>query len=349
MRTERLKNRLGGLPAEVRDQNFALLARSTVSGLSQAITEAAKTDQVAYVSVALPNGTTAATAVDITEKSASSMKGIYKKLGTLPAVTAFIDSEVTSRVAASAHFPAATRAQLILGSGKRQNIASAVELDTESSSIRVSRGANEGVATVRLWLENDLLLSVVIASGATVELTPTATTISCTLATGVPIVDDMMRFRAAGQVREVAVILDSMSGKEVLRYLGNHPAASMLLGYGLLRSGDIAQMFGPFARAAKLRPDISDAAVLAGEAAARLGLHSDALAFFSAAAKAGLPAFSFGVNYLVDRLRTYGPRPGGPFSDEAALNLANKALAQVQPFAPAMLHGAIATTYRMER
>jgi hypothetical protein len=172
--------------------------------------------------------------------------------------------------------------------------------------------------------------------------------ISCTLATGIPIVDDMMRFRAAGRVREVAVILDSMSGRDVLRHLGSHPAASMLIGYGLLRSGDITQLSESFAVAAKRRPDIIDAAVLAGEAAARLGRHSDALAFFSAAAEAGLPAFSFGVNYLVDRLRTYGPRPGGPYFDEAALKLANQALEQVQPFAPAMRHGAIVTTYSFE-
>jgi hypothetical protein len=55
----------------------------------------------------------------------------------------------------------------------------------------------------------------------------------------------------------------------------------------------------------RLMPRDPDAMVIVAEVAARHGKHKEALKGFLESLAIGLPSFSFGLNYLVDRLRFY--------------------------------------------
>lgn len=351
------------MPAELRDDGFALILRTTVAGLPQAIREAARTDDTGYVSVVLPTGTTVGTQVSVNDVRMASPEAVCRTLGELPAVSSFLATEGrpfataslspfsapcaerTSAAAEVDRFAAGARCRLIPGSGVRQEDAAGVELPVDPAPIHVARSAGQSAATVSLHLGDRTPLCVVVCPGAEVRLSPKPEPLGVLLTTGDAVIDDMMRLRAAGRIPEVAAILGGLGADDVLRRLDEQPAAAVLIGYGLLRTAASALLVQAFAQAARRRPGFADLAVLAGEAAAREGRHEDALDWFLKASHAGLPAFSFGVNYLIDRLRYYGPRSGGPTLDEGLAAQARAACDAVQIYGPAMLHGAALTTY----
>jgi hypothetical protein len=179
---------------------------------------------------------------------------------------------------------------------------SGTELATEPP-VRLTRPADALTITVSLCLGDRNSLSVLIAPGVMIGLKPGLEPVGVTLGTGVAIVDDLMHMCAAGRITEVATVLGGISAHEMLRYLDAYPAASALIGWGFLRTEEPEQIIAPFLEMASRRADLADVAVLAGEAAACLGRHEEALSFFIRATDEGLPVFSFGMNYLIDRLR----------------------------------------------
>jgi hypothetical protein len=354
--------RLGGLPAEIRDADFALIARTTLVGVAQAISDAGEVGEQGYVSVSLPNGATVGTSFALADVAATAPVALCETLGALPAVSAYLASgdhlpleassvsprstDADGPTAAARHelFPPGTRIRLYPGSGVRLQHGSGTELTTEPP-VQITRPADAPTATVSLWLGDPNPLSVVIAPGVMIDLTPEPEPVGVTLRTGVAIVDDLMQMRAAGRVTEVATVLRGISADEMLRHLDAYPAASALIGYGFLRTEEPERIIAPFLEMASRRADFADVAVLAGEAAARLGRHEEALRYFIRATDEGLPAFSFGMNYLIDRLRAYAPHAQGPITCLELNVLATAALELVQEYAPVMVHNAVLTSY----
>lgn len=175
---------------------------------------------------------------------------------------------------------------------------------------------------------------MVLPLGATVELrSDLADWFVPTVLTGVSAIDDLLRLRASGRVEDVASILRDLTPDDAMAWFTTHPAAAAVLGYGLLRTDSPAAIWPPFTTLSSLCPDDPDALIIAAETAARVARHDEAIEHFLAAARLGLPAFSFGLNYLVDRLRAYGPRPGGPDVPKEQSDALAQALDRVQMFA----------------
>jgi hypothetical protein len=358
--------RLGGLPVEIRDADFALIARTTVGGMSQALSDAGDPDEAGYVSVTLPNGATIGTAMALATAASAAPEAICDTLEALPAVSAYLAAVEapltggcvspvtdTARPGADAAaptplaFPPGTRIRLTPGSGWRREIAHGIDIAADRPRIRLTRRADEPTATISLRLGEAVPLCMVIAPGTTVDLSPALQPVAITLATGVPVVDDMMRLRDVGRITEVATILGGITIDDMLGHLDEHPAASALIGYGFLRTEDPERILCPFREAAARRPDFADVQVMAGEVSARLGRFDEAFDYFLRSTNLGLPAFSFGMNYLIDRLRCYETRSGSPAPDPLLADRALAALDRIQVYAPAMLHGAVLTSYTL--
>lgn len=358
--------RLAGLPAEIRDAEFALVARTIVASVGKVLDEAAPIDEIGFVSVSLPNGATVGTSIALTDSASLELHTLAETLSSLPAISAYLAQEAgatpleaaslsplsetcsaETRAAAERHsFPDGTKVQLAAGCGASLEQDDHLDLPA-ISPIRIRRRSIDPPATLSLWLGDPVPLSVVIAPGATVEVSPSPDGVAVALRTGVTVVDDMMRMRAGGRITETAAVLGAMSARDVLQHLEREPAASMLIGYGLLRTETPERTFAAFAEVAARRTDFADPAVLAGENSARLGRHEDALRYFVQAANTGIPAFSFGMNYMVDRLRAYASSSQGPVIKTKLKADAMVALAKVQRYAPAMLHNAVLTTYSL--
>jgi len=144
--------------------------------------------------------------------------------------------------------------------------------------------------------------------GATLILTaPRALSapVEADLLLGVPLVDELLKLRMKGCLDEVTAIIPKLTKSEIDAYVKDTAGAAIAAVYALLRAGDRSLALDAVRELHNCIPGAADVKVMRAETDALRGKHERALRRFISARRAGLPAFAYGVNYLVDRLRFY--------------------------------------------
>jgi hypothetical protein len=117
----------------------------------------------------------------------------------------------------------------------------------------------------------------------------------------------LVHYRAQGYARQAAETLESpsLNAEELLRGKMADPIAAAVGAYALLRFADLERLHDWTANLYDLFPEIPDAAAIRGEHLAREGNHSEALEVFLTLEQRGLPSFTDGLSFALERLRLY--------------------------------------------
>jgi len=116
----------------------------------------------------------------------------------------------------------------------------------------------------------------------------------------------LLQYVGASQVGELKQMADSTQ----LAHAGlaekfEKPILSALGAYVLLSTGMIEGLHSWTTRLSDAFPNMPDGHAVAGEVAARLGQHETALDYFLRGTSAGVPVFTAGLRFMLDRLRSY--------------------------------------------
>lgn len=158
--------------------------------------------------------------------------------------------------------------------------------------------------------------------------------------------DLLLRYREEGLLREAEVAIHSRSldAEELLRQKRGDPIAAAVGAYSLLRWGEHERLHDWTENLRAWFPWFPDGAAIRGEHLARLGRHEEALATFLELRERGLPLFSGGVSYAVDRLRLYVSHGETTFG-QYHLSPARDTLDRLQQFIPYIDFGRLVTTF----
>jgi hypothetical protein len=160
------------------------------------------------------------------------------------------------------------------------------------------------------------------------------------------VADLLLHYREQGRFSQAVTALDSqaMNAKTLLRQKKRDPLAAAVGAYGILRFGQLEQLHDWTKNLWQWFPWLPDGAAIWGEHLARLGRHDEALAVFLELPKRGLPFFSEGLSYAIDRLRVYESL-GVKESATETVARATLALEQLQRFIPYADFGRPILTY----
>jgi hypothetical protein len=122
-----------------------------------------------------------------------------------------------------------------------------------------------------------------------------------------PVANLLLHYRAQGLARQAAETLESpnLGAEELLRGKMADPIAAAVGAYALLRFADLERLHDWTANLHDKFPEFPDTAAIRGEHLAREGEHAQALEIFLTLEKRGLPAFTDGLSFALDRLRLY--------------------------------------------
>jgi len=98
---------------------------------------------------------------------------------------------------------------------------------------------------------------------------------------------------------------EAVTAERLLQGKLDDPVAAMVGAYSLLRFGELDRLHNWSQHLMDWMRWIPDGAAIRGEHLARLGRHQEALEAFLAVPARGIPMFSDGISFLVDRLRLY--------------------------------------------
>ena len=138
-------------------------------------------------------------------------------------------------------------------------------------------------------------------------------------------------FEEAGET----VTSDSMSGEQLLRAKRSDPMAAVVGAYTLLRIGDLERLHEWTKNLMNWFDWLPDGAAIRGEHLARSGEHFGACQAFLKLSARGLPFFTEGLSYALERLRIYtqnNTRPNKLSSDDVMS--AERLLNRLRAFAP---------------
>lgn len=351
-------SRLENLPVELRSEDFALIARATVSTVAATLRNVS--DDNVYLSVTLPDGAKVGRMISCVDEPARSTEDIETMLAKLGSVSAFLHAEdaeaaheadadvrhgISCTPIAGVEGTAFRGAALYRGTGMGAHDPLPLP-GTAVAGLSFVRAKDAPAATVQIMPSTGDSANFVLPRGATIRVVADGEDwIAVSIATGITTADDIIRLRAGGQVDDVAALLRGLKATDAASWMETNPAAGVVLGYGLLRADTPEAMDAPFANALSRWPDDPDALIIAAEVAARLGRHEEAMATYQAAVKCGLPAYNFGLNYAADRLRAYGPRQGGPEITAELKTRLEAALHRVYPFANQQESSVLLTCY----
>lgn len=146
--------------------------------------------------------------------------------------------------------------------------------------------------------------------------------------------DLLMRYLQKGLLEEAALLTDSEQqlAEQLLNQKLNDPIAGAVGAYALLRFGYLQHLHNWTSNLNNWFPWLPDSAAIRGEHLARLGNHTEALTTFLELPTRGLPIFSDGLAYALDRLRLYTSLGGSHF-EKAQLYQAQRLMEQLQRFA----------------
>jgi hypothetical protein len=117
----------------------------------------------------------------------------------------------------------------------------------------------------------------------------------------------LLCYRANGYVQQAAeaTLSPSLSAEELLQGKMNDPIAAAVGAYALLRFAELDRMHDWTENLRVWFAWLPDGSAIRGEHLARLGEHTQALAAFIELLDRGLPMFTDGFAFALDRLRTY--------------------------------------------
>ena len=143
----------------------------------------------------------------------------------------------------------------------------------------------------------------------------------------------LLRYLEQGRWQLAANVLDStaVSAERLLFQKSQHPISAAIGAYALLRLGALDRLNNWSENLMNWFEWLPDGAAIRGEHLARMGQHQQALQAFCALRQRGLPYFSDGLSYAVDRLRLYqglGQKQFEPKDLEACADT----LKHLQPF-----------------
>jgi hypothetical protein len=124
----------------------------------------------------------------------------------------------------------------------------------------------------------------------------------------------------------------SLSAEQLLYQKKEEPIAAAVGAYALLRLGDLERLHVWTEDLRNYFEWLPDSVTIRGEHLARLGNHDQALTVFLDLPSRGLPIFSDGLSYALDRLRLY-IRVGEKNFEKARLEQSKTLLVQLQRFA----------------
>jgi hypothetical protein len=122
-----------------------------------------------------------------------------------------------------------------------------------------------------------------------------------------PAANLLLHYRARGYAQQAADAIDSpqFEAEELLREKINDPIAAAVGAYALLRFADLERLHDWTENLCNWFEWFPDGASIVGEHFARLGRHTDALNAFVSLAQRGIPLFTDGFSFTLDRLRLY--------------------------------------------
>lgn len=153
-------------------------------------------------------------------------------------------------------------------------------------------------------------LNIMLPPGATLRLTAPhdadrSAAANAEVDFGVGLVNDIMKLRLEGRLDELAAVMRSLRTAEINEFAEERQGAALVAVYALLRTADRELAVRAVHEMHARLPNSADMQVMRAEMAALRGDHQAALEGFLSVRAVGLPAFSYGLNYLVNRLRFY--------------------------------------------
>ena len=146
--------------------------------------------------------------------------------------------------------------------------------------------------------------------------------------------DLLLRYWEQGLWQRAAGVADStaISAETLLNGKRRHPIAAAVGAYALLRLSELDRLHDWTENLMKWFEWLPDGLAIRGEHLARLGRHKEALRVLCEMPKRGLPYFSDGLSYAIDRLRLYLSADGESLKSEN-LDKARHTLALLEHFA----------------
>jgi hypothetical protein len=156
----------------------------------------------------------------------------------------------------------------------------------------------------------------------------------------------LLQYSSYGAVSSAAVASRSQTvdGERLLHDKMSDPIGAVVGAYAILRVGDLARLHEWTAHLRDRFTWLPDGAAIRGEHLARMGRHQEAVEAFADVPGRGLPLFSDGLFYAVERLKLYATRT---WTGETRLDTgrAESTLAELQPFALLMRRVRPISTY----
>ena len=146
-----------------------------------------------------------------------------------------------------------------------------------------------------------------------------------------PQAEMLLRYRERGFLKEAATVADSISptAEDLLLHKGEDPIAATVGAYALLHFGEMERLHGWTANLEEWFPWLPDGITVRAEHLARLGKHDEAFDTLLKLPSCGLPLFSEGLSYAIDRIRFYLKLEQDQF-EEKLLAQARELLQQLQ-------------------
>lgn len=117
--------------------------------------------------------------------------------------------------------------------------------------------------------------------------------------------DMLLRYTQKGFLNQASLVSDAVAAEELLRDKVSDPIAAAVGAYSLLKFGEIERLHDWTENLRQFFEWLPDGAAIRGEHLARLGKHEQAAQAFLDLAQRGIPIFSDGLSYAVERMRIY--------------------------------------------
>jgi len=147
--------------------------------------------------------------------------------------------------------------------------------------------------------------------------------------------DTLLRYLSLGYLQQASIAVDSqaLSAQNLLMTKMQDPVAAVVGAYALLRFNELKRLYDWTENLKNFFEWLPDGAAIRGEHLARTGEHEEALESFLMLADRGLPVFTDGFSFAMDRLRLYLQVKESPFSSDQQ-EQARKLFERLSAFAP---------------
>jgi hypothetical protein len=130
--------------------------------------------------------------------------------------------------------------------------------------------------------------------------------------------DTLLRYLSLGYLQQASLAVDSqaLSAQNLLMTKMQDPVAAAVGAYALLRFNELKRLYDWTENLKNYFDWLPDGAALRGEHLARTGEHAKAIEAFLQLTERGLPIFTDGFSFALDRLRLYLQVKESPFSPD---------------------------------